>query len=288
MAGRHAKRKARGRNGKSRRRAALGFSATAGAFLAAAASPFATAPQANADFEDLIVDLIDPGAFAAAAEAATSSAVTAPAALAAAVDSATPAAVADPSGVLDLSALLTLLGVTSNGTTDTAALSNSFEAGFYQPVHTFIQDWINSPGGEYADNQLNALYEYWFNSPGGQQIDNEINQLAEYWINNAVGQPTNIPINGLLGTPPGDFCGLICNGAAGTEADPTGGNGGFCLVTAAPAGPPAQPAWPAATAARPGGSVTAVMAVPVGSAPMAVVAAPAATEPTAETSRQET
>ena len=71
MAGRHAKRKTRS-NAKLRRGGAIGLSTTAGAFLAAAMGPVATAPPANADFgiEDLIMDLLDPGSLAAAAEPA--------------------------------------------------------------------------------------------------------------------------------------------------------------------------------------------------------------------------
>jgi hypothetical protein len=44
MAGRHARRKTRTRNATVRRRATVGPSRTAVAFLAAAANPFATAP----------------------------------------------------------------------------------------------------------------------------------------------------------------------------------------------------------------------------------------------------
>src|SRR6185437_17039696 len=112
MAGRHAQRKTRTRGARVRRRAAVvGLSTTAGAFLAAAANPFAAAPPARADFEDLVLDLLDPGVIAAAAEVASTATLVDPTALAAGVDvdwmaalpdlaaqaaSAMPAAVADP------------------------------------------------------------------------------------------------------------------------------------------------------------------------------------------------
>ena len=98
MAGRHVKQKTRSRNAKLRRRAAIGLSTTTGAFLAAALSPLGTAPPANADFgiEDLIMDLLDPSALAAAAE---------------------------PAATLDLSTLLADLGLNSTGATDATALA---------------------------------------------------------------------------------------------------------------------------------------------------------------------
>ncbi len=97
MAGRHAKARTRSRNPRLRRRAAIGLSTTAGAFLAAAIGPVATAPQAKADFgiEDLIMNLLDPGALAAAAE---------------------------PAATIDLSSLLADL-FNGTGATDTAALA---------------------------------------------------------------------------------------------------------------------------------------------------------------------
>ena len=77
MAGRHVKRRTRPRDARLRRRAAIGvstvgLSTTAGAILAAAIVPVATAPPAKADFgiDDVIMDLFDPGAVAAAADPA--------------------------------------------------------------------------------------------------------------------------------------------------------------------------------------------------------------------------
>ena len=97
MAGRHAKARTRSRNPRLRRRAAIGLSTTAGAFLAAAIGPICTAPQAKADFgiDDLIMNLLDPGALAAAVE---------------------------PAATIDLSSLLADL-FSGTGATDTAALA---------------------------------------------------------------------------------------------------------------------------------------------------------------------
>src|SRR5581483_5147396 len=198
MAGRHAKRKTRTRNAKIRRCAVVGLSTTAGAFLAAAANPFSTAPPAEADFEDLIIDLIDPGSIAAAvdpasiaaaADAASSVAVADPAAFAAVADPGAAAAAAVPAGTFPLSELLAELGLMGNGTTDSTALSDSFQQGFYQPVHTFIADWMNNLGGEQIETQFFQQY--------------------------------GLDVN------PSSFCGLICDGADGTQADPTGGGGGL-------------------------------------------------------------
>ncbi|WP_372508980.1 PGRS repeat-containing protein, partial [Mycolicibacter terrae] len=57
---------------------------------------------------------------------------------------------------------------------------------FYTPLHTALQNWITSDFGEQA--------------------------IA--------------PINQMFAPLYPDTCGLICNGADGTEADPDGGNGG--------------------------------------------------------------
>ncbi len=170
MAGRHAKRKTPSRSAKLRGYAVAGVSTTAGAFLAATLGPVATAPPAEADFgiDDVIMDLFDPGAVAA---------------------------VAEPAATLDLSGLLAEFFI-GNGTTDNTALAEAFQQGFYEPVHTFVQQWI--------DNQFGI--EAWITSPVGQYIDQDINYLFQV---------------------PSEFCGVICNGAPGTEADPTGGDGGL-------------------------------------------------------------
>ncbi len=206
MAGRHATSKTRLRDFRPFRRAAIGLSGTAGAVLAAAIGPVVSAPQARADFgiEDLIMNLLDPGLVSAAAEPAATldlstlladlfNGTGAPDAAAAALalpdlpdPSVAMASAADPGSGFDLSGLLAQLGLIGNGTTDNTALAESFQADFYQPVHTFIENWIASPEGQVVDNELNSLFQ----------------------------TPSNI-------------CGLICDGAPGTVADPLGQDGGL-------------------------------------------------------------
>lgn len=197
VAGRHAKRRIRSRNRRVRLCAAAGLSTTAGAFLAAAVGPLVTAPPARADFgiDDLIMNLFDPSAIATATEATTVSDLFDPSAIAAAfdagstgtaLDAGSVAAAADPASSFDLSGLLAELGLEGNGTTDNTALAVAFQQDFYQPVNTYIEDWINSQAGQYVDGVINGLFR-----------------------------------------TPSDVCGVICNGTAGTEADPTGQGGGL-------------------------------------------------------------
>src|SRR5271156_7182168 len=72
LAGRHAKRKSRSRKARLRVCAVVGLPTPGGAFLAAAVGSIPPAPQAKADFgiDDLIMNLLDPGVLAAAAEPA--------------------------------------------------------------------------------------------------------------------------------------------------------------------------------------------------------------------------
>jgi hypothetical protein len=222
LAGRHAKRKTRSRSAKLRVCAVVGLPTTAGAFLAAAVGSIAPAPQAKADFgiDDLIMNLLDPGVLAAAAEPAAtldlstlladlvnSTGVTDTTALAipdlpdpgsvvaATVDPGAVAAAADlpPDAVapaadpaFDLSGLLAYLGFVGTGQPDSIAFADSFQEGLYQPVHTFVEDWINSPVGQFVDGNINNLF-----------------------------------------LTPSNVCGVICDGLPGTEADPTGGGGGL-------------------------------------------------------------
>src|SRR3984885_16074040 len=98
LAGRHAKRRIRSRSSaKLRVCAVVGLPTTAGALLAAAVGSIAPAPQAKADFgiDDLIMNLLDPGVLAAAAE---------------------------PAATIDLSTLLADL-FNGTGATDTASLA---------------------------------------------------------------------------------------------------------------------------------------------------------------------
>jgi hypothetical protein len=160
---------------------------TAVASLAVALGSDTTAP-AKADFgiDDLILDLFDPGSIAAAAEPAamvdmgtlladllngTGATDTAALAIPDLPDAASVVAAADPAAALaaadsaatpadsfPLSALLAFFGLVGNGTPDSTAFADSFQEGFYQPVDTFIPNWINSPVGEFFDNGINSLF----------------------------------------------------------------------------------------------------------------------------------
>ena len=114
------------------------------------------------------VDVSDPGAVAAAAEP-ISAAVTAGlpnadsvlASIAAAAEPASVAPAADPvvsSDTFPLSALLAYFGFVGTGQPDSIAFADSFQEGLYQPLHTLMQDWMNSPVGEYVDNSINSLF----------------------------------------------------------------------------------------------------------------------------------
>jgi hypothetical protein len=238
VAGRHAKRKTR--STKLRVCAAVGVPTTAGAFFAAAVGSVAPAPQAKADFgiDDLIMNLLDPGVLAAAAEPAATldlgtlladlvngsgvtdttalaltdlpltdpsalvSAAVEPTAATAAADLPTAdtvvasiAAAADPASAtpaadsaFDLSGLLTFFGFVGTGQPDSIDFATSLQEGLYQPLHAIVEDWINSPLGQFVDNDINSLFQ-----------------------------------------TPSSVCGLICDGVPGTETDPTGGGGGLLL-----------------------------------------------------------
>ncbi|MBS9536305.1 endoglycoceramidase, partial [Mycobacterium sp. M1] len=66
--------------------------------------------------------------------------------------------------------------------------ADSFQTDFWLPFHGMLQDWIASPLGI--------------------QVDTAINDMLKPFT-------------------PDNFCGLICNGVAGTEGDPNGGDGGW-------------------------------------------------------------
>ena len=86
------------------------------------------------------LDIPDPGAVAAAADLP-------PDAVAAAADPAFP-----------LSELLSFFGFVGTGQPDSIAFADSFQEGLYQPVHTFVEEWINSPFGQSVDNSINSLF----------------------------------------------------------------------------------------------------------------------------------
>src|SRR6201999_3196393 len=51
------------------------------------------------------------------------------------------------------------LGFVSTGQPDSIAFADSFQDGFYQPVHTFVEYWINSPVGQFVDGNINSMFQ---------------------------------------------------------------------------------------------------------------------------------
>lgn len=190
MAGRHAKQTTRSRSIKLRVCAVVGLPTTAGAVLAAVVGSIAPVPQAKADFgvDDLIMNLLDPSLLTAAGEPAvtldfstlladlfngtgvtdapalaiTDLPLPDPSSIAAVAEPASVAPAADPvvpSDTFPLSALLAYFGFVGTGQPDSIAFADSFQEGLYQPAHTFVEGWINSPVGEYVDNSINSLFQ---------------------------------------------------------------------------------------------------------------------------------
>ncbi len=112
------------------------------------------------------------------------------------------------------------------------ATAPSAQADFLDDLFNF--DWLASvfdPGAvggvdaalPTADFNIDDSIQAWINSPLGTAIDNLINPFFD--TSNPLGALITPLINpaadGL------DVCGLICNGAPGTETDPDGGVGGL-------------------------------------------------------------
>ncbi|MGB3894374.1 MAG: PGRS repeat-containing protein, partial [Mycolicibacter sinensis] len=140
-----------------RRDRAVGAAASVGAFLAFGMAPLASAPAANADFDDLVADLFDPSAWGNLSN--------------------------------DFDSLFTGSDWDLSGSADAsgAELAQMWDTYFYMPLHDMMQDWINSDFGASVNGMINQLFAPFTEG----------------------------------------FCGMICNGVDGTEADPDGGNGGL-------------------------------------------------------------
>ncbi|ORA80307.1 hypothetical protein BST28_09570 [Mycolicibacter kumamotonensis] len=87
----------------------------------------------------------------------------------------------------DFDSLFTSSGWDLAGSADATGMAQMWETAFYTPLHAALQSWIDSDFGS--------------------QVNNVINQLTAPFTEG--------------------FCGMICNGVDGTEADPDGGNGGL-------------------------------------------------------------
>src|ERR1700722_15617602 len=109
----------------------------------------------------------------------------------------------DPSSALDLGSLALPATDAALASEPLAAAASSADA--------------MSAAAPAADPTLADMFQTDFYEP--------LHAADEAWINSPTGEAFDNAINPYFAT--GDFCGLICNGTAGTEADPTGGNGGL-------------------------------------------------------------
>src|ERR1700758_1362990 len=169
----------------------FGLGLTAGAFFAFGMAPLVTAPPANADEFDVIVDPIisalsgiDPTLGADLGALATSF---------------------DPTFAADSAAS----AATAAATPDFSDLFNQF---VYTPTHTALQDWITSNVGHQVDSFINSV-------AGSDVIGNGAPGLTE-------GDPNGGAGGWLFGD--GGAGGIIGNGGVGGEggAGADGGDGG--------------------------------------------------------------
>ena len=169
-----------------RRRRVLGAGTTAGAFLVFGMTPLASTPTARADVFDVIIDPI--------VNSLLSSITSLDALLG-----------IDPSAAFDLGGLALPAADAALASDPLAAIGSSTDAvassadvlsAAAPAADTSLADWFQTAIYE----PMHAADEAWINSPTGEAFDNAINP---YFAT-------------------GDFCGLICNGTAGTELDPDG------------------------------------------------------------------
>jgi hypothetical protein len=200
----------RARRLKARRRV-IGLGTGAGAMLAFGLSPLANPAAAHADILDTVIDPIMQqlaDATSAAADASTASTAGWEAAWDAALSSWDPSAAAATSdlGTGSIDSWLSNLGLSSeslsaaSASADPTAGADSFQT-FGQELNSWLEaNWMNTSFGEQVDSQINA----W-----GQLLGLD-------------GSPSSASADAA-----GASCGLVCNGADGTAADPNGGAGGL-------------------------------------------------------------
>ncbi len=196
MTGRNSgKRNQRSRNAKARRnRRVLGAGTTAGAFLAFGLAPLATSPAAHADEFDVIIDPIINSILGSFTSLDALAGI-------------------DPSSALDLGSLALPATDVALASEPLAALGSSTDA---LAAAASSADAVTAAAPA-ADPSLADLFQTDFWLP--------LHTELEGWINSPTGEAFDNAINPYFAT--GEFCGLICNGDAGTLADPTGGNGGL-------------------------------------------------------------
>jgi endoglycosylceramidase len=181
-------------------RRVLGLGVTAGAFFAFGMSPLVTAPTANADGLDAIIDpiinslaAIDPTLGADLGAAVTSF---------------------DPSVAADSAAA-------AASTPDFSELFNQY---VYTPTHTALEDWINSNVGKQVDGFINSITDSYAIGNGAPGTSADPDGGAGGWLFGDGGAGWNSDEAGVAGGNGGD-AGFIGDGGVGGDGG-TGADGG--------------------------------------------------------------
>jgi endoglycosylceramidase len=184
----------------------FGLGLTAGAFFAFGMAPLVTAPAANADEFDVIVDPIisalsgiDPTLGADLGALATSF---------------------DPTLAADSAAS----AATAAATPDFSELFNQF---VYTPTHTALEDWINSNVGQQVDGFINSVTDSYAIGDGAPGTEADPVGGTAGWLFGDGGTGWNSTEAGVAGGNGGD-AGFIGDGGVGGDggAGAGGGDGG--------------------------------------------------------------
>jgi endoglycosylceramidase len=190
------------------RRRVLGVGLSAGAFLAFGLAPLATAPAANADEFDAILDpvlsslsSVDPGLVAEVSSVVTSF---------------------DPTFAADSGAAVA--AASAAGPPDFAELFNQF---VYAPTHTAVESWINSDVGQQVDGFINSVTGSYVIGNGAPGTEADPNGGVAGWLFGDGGPGWNSTDAGVAGGNGGD-AGIVGDGGAGGDgaAGAGGGDGG--------------------------------------------------------------
>lgn len=196
----------RSRNAKVRRRRVTGIGASAGVLLAAAMTPLAAAPVANADFGfDDLLDLLDPGLVVGTV---------------------------DPT--VGLESLLSDFGLTTTPLPEfdlnavalpvaAPVLAQQFDMLIYEPIHAAEQAFIASPFGQAFDNAVNPFFESVF---GRDLIGNGADGVAGGTLAQANGGDGGL----LFGDGGNGATSANTAGSLGSTATAVFGNGDFASV----------------------------------------------------------
>ena len=185
---------------------AVGLVATAGAFFAFGMTPLVSAPTANADEFDVILDpilnslaSIDPGL---------------------ATDVSTLASSFDPASAADSTAS----AVSAAGTPDFSELFNQY---VYTPTHTALEDWINSNLGQHVDGLINSAAGSYVIGNGAPGTEADPTGGAGGSLFGDGGAGWNSTESGVAGGN-GGAAGIVGNGGVGGDggAGADGGDGG--------------------------------------------------------------